>query len=182
MGAFAINVQAKSLYGRSRINQIALILLFFLFGAAIAVVRANIRVPLHLPGRHGIEVMFLFTFLRLIIPYRWAGTFMGTGAAFAAFFPVLGFGDPFMPLMFAMPGVGLDLFLDNVKLLRKHLVFVALAAGFCYLSIPVVRGILSLFGVVYGSLAGGLWYPLLTHFMFGTIGGFLGASFSKIKR
>lgn len=182
MGTFAINVQAKSLFGRSLINQIALVLLFFLLGVGIAVVRANIRVPLHLPGRHGIEIMFLFTFLRLMIPYRWAGTMMGAGAAFAAFFPILGFGDPFMPLMFAMPAVGLDLFLINVKWLSKNVAFVALAAGVCYLSIPVTRGFLTLFGMVYGSFAGGLWYPFLTHFLFGTVGGFLGASFSKIKK
>lgn len=182
MGVFAINVQAKSLYGRSRINQIALVLLFFLFGVAITFVRANIRVPLHIPGRHGVEIMFLFTFLRLIIPYRWAGTMMGAGAAFAAFFPVFGFHDPFMPLMVAMPAVGLDLFLDNVKLLRKHIVFIALAAGFCYLSIPVVRILLGSFGVVYGSFVGGVWFPLLSHFLFGTIGGFLGASFAKVRK
>jgi len=182
MGPFAINVQAKSLYGRSLINQAALILLFFFFGVAIAVVRANIRVPLHLPGRHGIEIMFLYTFLRLMIPYRWAGTMMGAGAAFAAFFPVFGFGDPFMPLMFAMPAVGLDLVFAKVTVLSKHIAFVALAAGLCYLTIPVARCFLTMFGAVYGSFVGGLWYPFLTHFMFGTIGGFLGASFSKIKQ
>ncbi len=182
MGALAINVQVKSLSGKSLISRIALILFLVFLGVGIAFLRAKIRLPLHLPGRHGIEVMFLLTFLRIAFPLKWSGSLMGAGAGLATFIPGMGFGDPFMALMFFLPGVGLDLFFSGEKYFGKNIFVVALAAGFCYLSIPMARSVITLFGVTYGSFVGGFLYPYFTHFIFGAVGGFLGASFSKVLK
>ena len=182
MGALTINVQEKSLSEKSLTSRIAFVLFLLVLGVGIAFLRDRIRIPLHLPGRHGVEVMFMLTFLRIAFPTRWSGSILGTGAGLATFIPGMGFGDPFMALMFFLPGLLLDLFFMGEKFFGRNLFVVALAAGLCYLSIPMTRSIITIFGVTYGSFMGGFIYPFFTHFIFGAAGGFLGASFSKILK
>lgn len=180
MGTFTINVQAKSLSEKSLTSRIALVLFLFILGVSIAFVRDRVRIPLHMPGHHGLDVMFFLTFLRIAFPMKWSGSIMGTGAGLATFIPGMGFGDPFMPLMFFIPGLLLDLFFMGQKYFGKNIFVIAIAAGFCYMSIPMTRSVISVFGITYGSFMGGILFPFITHFIFGLAGGFLGASFSKI--
>lgn len=180
MGALTINVQAKSLSEKSLTSRIAFVLFLLILGVGITFLRDRVRIPMHLPGRHGIEVMFLLTFLRIAFPTKWSGSIMGTGAGLATLIPGMSFGDPFMGIMFFLPGLLLDLFFMGQKYFGKNIFIVALAAGFCYLSIPMTRSVITIFGVYYGSFMGGFLFPFFTHFVFGATGGFLGASFSKV--
>ncbi|MFZ4741479.1 MAG: hypothetical protein ACOYLE_09990 [Bacteroidales bacterium] len=159
---------------------IAEFMLLFLLGATAIVLHSKLRIPLHLPGRHGIEFMLLLLIGRNISSFRFASSFSSFGVASMLVIPMLGFKDPFMLVIFILPGITIDLFYNTFPKINKNIWLLALAAGFAYALIPISRLIISLStGFMYESFLGGFLYPLATHFVFGFIGGLGGTALVK---
>lgn len=160
---------------------IAEFLLLFLLGAMAIVLHARLRIPLHLPGRHGIEFMMLLLIGRNVTHFRFSGLYSSLGVASMLMIPVLGFKDPFMLAIFILPGIAIDIFYNVFPRLNKKIWMLALASGFAYSLIPVSRLLISLFtGYMYESLLTGLLFPFFTHFAFGFIGGLGGTALVKV--
>lgn len=157
------------------------ILILLLFGVLAAVLHARFRIPLKLPGHHGIEFMAIFMFLRQSSRFGMAGTATAIGTGAALLIPVLGFKDPFMAFVFVVPGLLLDMIFNLIPKLRTNILIAGLIAGISYASIPVCRDFISMIlGIPYGSLLNGPLYPVALHFVFGFIGGSLGTGVFKL--
>ena len=79
-----------------------------------------------------------------------------------------------MPFTFLLPGIIGDLIINKTG--KSNYLFVAIAGGLAYSSIPLVRqGIMIVTGIPFGSLLNGLLYPFALHFVFGALGALAGA-------
>ncbi|MEI6694684.1 MAG: hypothetical protein WCO13_01345 [Bacteroidota bacterium] len=152
----------------------------FLLGATAIVLHSKLRIPLHLPGRHGIEFMMLLLIGRNLSSSRFASSLSSLGVAAMLIVPILGFRDPLTSLAFILPGFAIDIFYNVFPKLNKNTWLLALAAGFAYALIPITRLLISFStGFMFESLLGGFIYPLTTHFAFGFIGGLSGSAIMK---
>ena len=169
---------------RSSALTIAEFILLFLLGAFAIVLHARLRIPLHLPGRHGIEFMMLLLIGRSISSFRFASSLSSLGVASMLFIPILGFKDPFILVVFILPGMLIDLFYNTLPKIKNNIWLLALIAGIAYALIPIARLLISIStGYLYESFLGGFMYPLAMHFVFGFMGGLGGISLMKaIKR
>ncbi len=151
------------------------ILLFALGGLAMTL-HAKMRIPLKIPGHHGLEFMALMIIGRKITRFNFGSTISGLGVAAFCLLPFLGFRDPFMPIVFFIPGLLIDLGIRILPKYKEKVFYLALVAAMAHASIPITRTIISLLtGYQYGSLQAGIGYPLLTYIDFGFLGGLLGA-------
>lgn len=149
------------------------IVLLTLIGAVGVLLHAKFRFPMHIPGRWGILFMALLFSGRLFSRKQYASSLSSMGAAFMLLLP-LGYKDPLMPVMYILPGFILDVFYFVFKSKNKHFLFIALLSGFAYMTIPLIRMVISLStGLFYGSFVGGYFYPIIMHFIFGAIGGLI---------
>ena len=145
-------------------------------GVGAVVLHATFRWPLRLPGHHGLLWMALLMVGRSLSRYRWASTVSSLGAAGAAFMPFWGFGDPFIGLIYFLPGPVIDGVFNLGRPWQEKAWFLATLAGLAHATKPLARLIISLLtGWPYGSLLFGLAYPLATHIVFGLLGGLAGA-------
>ncbi len=157
-------------------------IVLFLLGALAMVIRAKLRIPLGLPGHHGIEFMLLIIIGKQLSKFRFAGAVSALGIVAMAFVPGFGFSDPFMALVFTVPCLLIDLFWLLFQKYEYKILLVALFAGLAYFSIPLVRTVLSTFtGVMYPSLLKGM-VPFASHFIFGATGGLVAASIFKFAK
>jgi hypothetical protein len=149
------------------------LLMLVLFGFLAAFLRARLRIPLHLPGHHGVEIMFLIVLARLITQMPISSTITTMSAAGCMLIPGLGYTDPFLPVIFICFGLFLDWAFISFQKLQLNIPFVLLVSGFAYSFIPLSRILLVAFlHFPYDSiLRGGLVINLLSHFLFGAIGG-----------
>jgi len=162
---------------------IAETIFLFLLGAIAIVFHSKLRIPLHLPGRHGIEFMMLLLIGRSFSSFRFAASISSLGVAAMLVVPVLGFKDPFIAISLILPGLLMDLFYNIFPKLNKNIWMLALAAGLAYALIPISRLLISFStGYMYASFLGGFLYPLATHFGFGFIGGLGGSALVKAVR
>lgn len=172
------NWQAKSITKVFQTNwAIALetVLLFALGGLAITL-HAKLRIPIKVPGHHGLEFMALIIAGRSITRIPFGSTLSGLGVAAFCFLPFLGFNDPFMPIVFFIPALLVDLGFRALPGLQNKVWYLAIVAALAHASIPLTRIIISLLtGYQYGSLQGGLVYPMFSYLEFGLLGGLLGA-------
>ena len=108
---------------------------------------------------------------------RWAGTLDGAGAAAVSLLPFWGVADdPFIPLIYLLPGLAVDLAWMALPKWQTQVAFLALLAGLAHATKPLSRFVISLAtGWPYGSLLNGVLYPLATHILFGIAGGLIGA-------
>lgn len=148
----------------------------FSLGMLVVVLHSMWRGGLQLPGHHGLEWMALLMIGRRTSGTRWAATTSSIGAATTALLPFFGFDDPFIWLVYLLPGLIIDL-LYFVPLKWQHqIVGLALLGGVAHASKPLLRlGINLLTGWPYGSILYGIVYPLTTHIVFGVIGAAAGA-------
>ena len=149
-------------------------------GALAVVLHQSFRFPLGLPGRHGIEWMALLVLGRSTSRFRWAGSLTSTGAALTSLLPLWGMrDDPFIWLIFLLPGFVMDFVFYWVPELQSKLWFWVSLGGLAHATKPLVRWAISFgSGWAYGSLLYGVAYPLATHVLFGMAGGLLGAAIS----
>jgi hypothetical protein len=145
-------------------------------GALAVVLNATLDAPLRLPGHTGLWWMALLVIGRSTSKQRWAASVSSLGAACLSVVPLWGFGDPFVWLIYLLPGPILDLTYGLGRPLQRHAWFLVLLAGLAHASKPLVRVLIStVSGWPYGSLMFGLVYPLGYHIGFGLLGGLLGA-------
>jgi hypothetical protein len=163
-------------------KNIAEILLLIGIGMIGVLLHAKFRVPLKLPGHHGLIYMALLITGRLLSKKPYASSLSSVGAAVMLMFP-LGFKDPFMPLIYLLPGLILDLGTRFGHKKNMNMFLLALVCGLSYMTIPISRIIISTFtGFPYGSLLNGFLWPLVTHFIFGAAGGLAGTALVRAFR
>ena len=154
-------------------------------GAAGVLLHSYLRMPLRLPGHHGVIYMALLLSGRLISNKKFASSYSSIGAAAMLFIP-LGFKDPFIPMIYLFPGFIIDIFYNNFKILNFKIIFLAVICGLAYMTIPITRAIITLAtGFPFGTFAKGFLLPIFTHFIFGFAGGLIPAGiylFGKNKK
>jgi hypothetical protein len=149
------------------------LLLLVGFGIAITLLRLTFKWPLHLPGHHGLETMALLVMARLCCAYPWAATITAASAAATAATIGLGHGA-LWPVFYIVPGLVLDVAVRLAPVWRE--LYLGLAAALAHVSKPLLKAVFAgALGFDYGSLAGGVAYPAMTHIGFGFAGGMIGA-------
>jgi len=139
-------------------------------GAGIILLEMAFRMPLKLPGHHGLEAMALMVFGRLSSRYVWAATVVGVGAGTTGLILGVGHGA-LMPVFYLLPGILLDLSIRARPLWRNSLLLVPLIGGLAWTSRPLVRWLAAQgLDLQFGSLINGLAWPVATHLAFGTAG------------
>ena len=141
-------------------------------GIAIVLLEQTFRLGLQLPGHHGLEAMAILVFGRLACTNPWSGSIVGASAAVAA--PMAGADHgALMPLFYVLPGVLLDVgYRFWPRLAKQTVLFLPLLAAVAYAGKPVVRVLANVFfDMQFGSLRSGPVYPIVTHLLFGFLGG-----------
>jgi hypothetical protein len=141
-------------------------------GVAIVALEQAFRWSLQMPGHHGLEAMALLVLGRLSCTSRVSATTVGASAALAA--PLMGADHgALMPVFYVLPGVILDFgFRLWPKLAERATLLIALLAAVAWTSKPLVRILGNqLFDMHFGSLRAGPIYPVVTHLLFGFLGG-----------
>lgn len=148
------------------------ILLLIMTGVFIATLRAYLRVPLNIPGRHGIEVIGILMAARMLSGQKFASSITMLASGSMMLLPFMGFKDPTIPFMYMGIGFSLDFLWAKFKLNVKNAYIVALFGGLCYMMIPVLRLGIHFSGLMFISSFAkhGIIIPILTHFFFGALG------------
>jgi len=156
--------------------------LLLLLGFFAVVIRERINIPMKLPGHHGLEFMLLFMAGKTLSRQRYAMTISSIGASASAFLPLFHFGNAFMPFTLLLPGIIGDLIINRSR--KSNFLYIAIAGGLAYSSIPLSRQIIMMAtGIPFGSLLSGLLYPFALHFIFGATGALAGAGiFSRFAK
>lgn len=150
-------------------------LLLIAAGVLIVALHHTLRIPLKLPGRHGLELMAILIFARGSSNLRWAASLVGLSAMPSSLLgPASRDADAGITaaLVFVAQGVVIDLLWPRVPRTIAWGVLVGVLAGFAHAIKPLVRiATESATGLQFGSLMSGPWYPLMTHMAFGFVGG-----------
>ncbi len=160
-----------------RLSKTLQILLLFGIGVFAIALRGRLRMGMNLPGHHGLYFMALLFLARKNSKMDIATTWSALGIGTMLLFPVLGFKDPLQAVVYVLPGIILDIIvIFSPERIKKKVLFLALACGIAWMSIPLTRLLISLTsGIPYDSfMKHGYFYPQLTWFMFGSIGGLAG--------
>lgn len=146
-------------------------------GALAVYLHQILRMPLGLPGRHGLEWMAILILGRALSRWRYAGSLSSVGASLFSILPIWGAADdPFIWVIYLIPGMVIDLAYTRLPGLQNKLWFLMLLGGLAHATKPLFRfGVSLVTGFPYGSLINGVLYPLSTHFLFGLLGGLTGA-------
>jgi len=180
------NLPQKRSFALSPDRKLALlleILLLMMAGALAAFMHFNIRIPLNIPGHHGLEFMAIFVLVRLTSNIRFAATASVLGVGILLLIPGIGTSSPMHSLSYLLPGLMLDAFYQLNKKQMHLLFFTALIAGISYMSIPLSRWFIHIFTAYpYMSfIKFGTAYTLMSFFLFGMLGGMLGYGLNSIK-
>lgn len=180
------NLPQKKSYALSLNANLALIAELFLIlmgGALAAFLHFKLRIPLNIPGHHGLEFMAIFTFIRLSSNIRYAATVATTGVGILMLFPGIGAGSPLHSIGYLLPGIILDLLYQVSRGRIRVLIIAAILAGICYMSIPFSRLTIYLAsGYPYGAfIKFGIPYTMVSFLIFGMLGGILGYGLYKLK-
>jgi len=171
--------QAKSISKALPVNAVILeIILLSLLGALAMILRARLRVPIQLPGHHGLEVMAIFMIGRKLSTLPVATTISTLAGGLTSLLPFMGFSDPFMPVIYILLGAATDVIYMLVPSFRKFFLLFVLLGGIAYMMIPLSRILIVTAGLYQNpSLArNGFLYPVMTHFLFGAGGAALGGA------
>lgn len=152
----------------------AVIALLLLAGVFAGYLHQVFRLPLKMPGRHGLEFMAIMIFSRCATSTRFAGSTVGTGSAGVTLW--LAHGLAIEPFIFILQGLALDLVYPKARAMSFWVWSLALAAALVHAIKPLLDWVLMLStNFETDSLVSGLAYPLSTHLLFGFVGGLCGA-------
>jgi hypothetical protein len=144
-------------------------------GVLIVALHHSLRIPLKLPGRHGLELMAILILARGTSNLRWAASLVGISAMASVLLgPASRDADAGLTaaLVYVAQGVVIDLIWPRLPKTIAWGVLVGVLAGFAHAIKPLVRiAVESVTGLQFGSLVSGPWYPLMTHIAFGFVGG-----------
>lgn len=139
-------------------------------GIAITVMHRTFHYPLHLPGHHGLEGMALLVLGRLVCTSPFAATIVAFSAATSA----AGLGgshEAASGLLILAPGLLIDFFAFAWPRWRSHLWVLPLVVALAHATKPLLRIVLAnAYGLHFGSLKHGFFYPLSTHLAYGFAG------------
>jgi len=178
----------KSLSKTFQTNTLSLvfeILLLLFLGISAIVLRTYLRIPLNIPGRHGLEFMAFLMIARRSSNLPFASIIAMLGASTFMFFPFIGIKDPFLPIIYVVMGVVVDALYLLFRNPSNRLAILTLIGGIAYMVIPIGRLTIYLFtGILESSfIKWGFVVPIVSHFAFGLAGALLGAGFVySIKR
>ena len=159
------------------------ILLLIMAGGLVAYMHFTVRIPLNIPGHHGLEFMGVYALVRLSSRLKYAATITMLGTGIVLLIPGAGGGTMLHGFSYLLPGLILDLayYLGRERI--KTLMFIALLSGLAYMCIPLTRAFLNAISgypymafVKYGAV-----YTMLSFFFFGLLGGSLGYGLYSIK-
>jgi ABC-type thiamin/hydroxymethylpyrimidine transport system permease subunit len=154
-----------------------------MFGTIIALANDVLRMPLHLPGHTNIWWMGIMVLGVGLIPRPGAGTIMGLVSALVTALFGLGVHGLVDFFMFLIPGVLLDLLAFLFRYRLESLVIGAICGALIGLSkLLVSLGMGTLLHMSLGFLFTGLAFPMVTHLVFGAIGGLIAAVLVKRLR
>lgn len=148
-------------------------------GLTGVIMNAVLRVPLHLPGHHGLEWMALLAIARVSVPHR--GAAFGTGVSAAAFasLPFWGWHDPFTPLVFAVSALLFDALYGLIPQCRFQNFLLMLSGGLAF----SITGFISYFTGPHGMAIQSLWSMwAFSHFAFGLLGTLAGLQLATWAR
>ncbi len=169
-------------YPTKTLQSILEIILLIGIGAVGVLLHAKFRMPLRMPGHWGIVFMALLFSGRLFSKKPYAASLSSIGAVSMLLLP-LGFKDPLMPVLYVFPGYIVDFLYYFFKNRSHKVIFFALTTGLAYMTIPVLRIIITVFtGYIYGSFITGYFYPIIMHFIFGATGGLIAMGACKLIR
>jgi hypothetical protein len=171
----------SNVFPNKKLSLLAEILLLFVIGALAAVLHAKLRLPMQMPGRHGLVFMAAMIIARSVtrLPYASSLTFAGA-AGIMAIFP-LGIGGALAPLIYLVTGFFCDLLFRISPFQTPKVLIAGLISGISWMLIPIIRMILTLTtGMYFDAFRFGFAYPILTHLIFGFVGGMLGFSLFQI--
>jgi len=175
-------LQQKSISKALPINYATLLEILILSGIGVLaiVLRAKLRIPLNMPGHHGLEVMALLIAGRSLSNLKPAASISTLAASLMILIPFMGFKDPFLPIIYIALGFTLDFLFVKFKKWSKNVAFLALIGGISYMIIPVSRLLISLVsGYQFSSiLKHGALATIALHFAFGLLGALIGAGIS----
>jgi hypothetical protein len=181
------NSQEKKLSGLSLnldISRVLETLLIMMGGGLAAYMHFHMRLPLNMPGHHGLEFMAILTIIRLSSRLRYAGMISMLGTGFVLLVPGLGGGTILHGFAYLLPGIILDLAYVAGRERIRILLVIAFVAGFAYMVIPISRLILNaITGFPYMAFVKhGVTYTVLSFFFFGMMGGLLGSGLNSIRK
>lgn len=166
------------------LTSLALIIL----GIIAAVFHQVIRLKgVNIPGHHGLEWMTLLLFGRMQSRYRWAGILVATGAASSymlqsAYMPLT---ESFKPaVVYLINGFCVDFLYryspKNLPAFIKGILF----GGVSFMIKPILLIPFAMFlEFHFGSFdKHGYIFPVLTHFMFGSIGAICGITLANLMK
>ncbi len=172
---------SKVLHNKLAID-IAEVLILLLLGAIAITLHANLRIPTQMPGKYGIIFMTIIMGARLCSKYKFSATIAVFGAVSVLMFNVLGFKDPFMPVIYMFIGIVIDVLFISFPKLSDKAWFVALTAGIAWMIIPILRiMIFALFGYMHGVPKYAPIVPFISHIIFGCFGGLFAFSILKLS-
>jgi hypothetical protein len=159
------------------------LLLLMMAGAFAMFLHYKLRIPLNIPGHHGLEFMAIFTIVRLSSNIRWAATVATLGAGILLLIPGMGSTDPLHSFSYMLPGIMLDVLYITGRKQMGWLIFAAIGAGIAYMCIPLSRLFVHLFSgyPVISFFKHGIVYAILSFFFFGMLGGVLGFGLDRIR-
>lgn len=156
------------------------IILLLGLGVFAAVLRARLRLDLNISGRHGLEIMALVMAGRMFTRISFGATISMIGLSTMMFIPVLGYKDPFLPIIFVGIGITVDMLIFFLGERWQHfLIFWVIVGGLAYMVIPLSRIIIHFTtGMYFDSFARkGFLIPTISHFVAGAAGALLGSGF-----
>ena len=162
------------------------LLALFLLGITVAMLHLHLRLRgLNIPGHHGVELMMVLLFGRMQSGFRWAALIVAGGAAttflmHATYMPM---GHTIKPAVFFLLNA---LILDSLfriipaksPVIIKGMIF----GGLSFIVKPVIYIPVAIYlEMSFGSIMKhGYFMPVLTHFMFGTIGAICGITLANL--
>lgn len=182
------NVQQKNLSREFltslTIEKLLEVVLLLIVGALAIVLHARLRMPLNVPGHHGIMFMTIILAARLSSKMKWASSISAIGIGVFILFPVLGFSDPMSGFNYMLPCIALDIIYNASKNIKYRNLLLAIGAGVGYLMVPLSRLLFTLStGYVFPSfIKHGYVTPLVTFFVFGLLGGLLGTGLYRLGK
>lgn len=180
------NSPQKSSFVLSRNENLALVLELFILmmaGAFAMFLHYSLRIPLNMPGHHGLEFMAIFTIVRMSSNLRYAATIATLGTGILLLIPGMGAVNPLHSFSYLLPGILLDFLFFTGGKQSRWFIFVVLSAGIAYMSIPLSRFFIHLITGFpeMAFIKHGVIYTILSFFLFGILGGMLGFGLENIK-
>ncbi len=151
------------------------ILFLLLIGVTAITLHAKLRIPMQLPGKHGILFMALLISARGLSKFPYATTISCMGAGGILLTGVLGFANPMLPLIYLFLGVVMDALFALLSKLSSNIFIISLAGGISWMFIPFARLVFGIFAAFDSkTFSESLYYPFFTHFIFGYLGALAG--------